>query len=382
VTQPGAEALVKELDSAGDLPAGFGPLLESVPREWFVPDRVWVDREPISRTQEPDRWLRAVYSDRSVVTQFDDGGVRWPEVGAIPTCSASAPSVVVGMLDALAVKPGDRVLEVGTGTGGNAALLAELAGDSGHVVTVEIDPTLAEQARARLEAKGYTTPRVHVVVGNATHGVTPDVEQDMFDRVIVTMSVHVGRIPYAWVAQTVPGGRIIVPVRADLASGPLVEFTVVGDGTATGRTLPMGVGFMESRSQRTADVPDVGMGWEHDADERVTTIAPSTLLQVPSPRWALAVALGSCRYDIEESTQERPYRRAWLCDPVSDSWASVVPAETVGSSRRYLVRQSGIRRLWDEAEAAFRWWQDQGKPFITEWEWTITPDRQSITPVS
>jgi protein-L-isoaspartate O-methyltransferase len=375
VTKPGAEALVKELDSAGDLPAGFGPLLESVPREWFIPDHVWADRHPISRTEEPDQWLRATYSDRSVVTQFDDGEVQWPEVGTIPTCSASAPSVVVGMLDALGIEPGDRVLEVGTGTGYNAALLAELAGPSGRVVTVEIDPTLAEQARARLEGRGYAPPRVRVVVGD---GVEHGAVDRVFDRVIVTMAVRIGRIPYAWVAQTMPGGRIIVPVRADLASGPLVEFTVHEDGTATGRTLPMGVGFMESRSQRTPDSPDDGMDWEQDADERITTIAPWTLLDVPSPRWALAVALGSCRYNIEESTEKRPYRLAWLRDPISGSWASVVPTGSSERSGEYLVRQSGIRRLWDEAEAAYRWWHDHGQPFITEWQWTITPDRQSI----
>lgn len=285
------------------------------------------------------------------------------------------------MLAALAVDPGDRVLEVGTGTGFNAALLAEQVGDAGRIVTAEIDPALAEQARARLEAKGYAPPRVRVVVGDASHGVELDVGHGVadrvFDRVIVTMSVHLGRIPYAWVAQTMPGGRIIVPVRADLASGPLVEFTVHEDGTATGRTLPMGVGFMESRSQRTPDVPDDGLDWEQDVARRVTTIAPWPLLEVPTPRWALAVALGSCRYDIEESTEERPYRLAWLRDPISGSWASVVPAGSEDSGE-YLVRQSGVRRLWDEAEAAFGWWEDSGRPFITEWEWTITSDRQSI----
>ncbi|WP_431874533.1 methyltransferase domain-containing protein [Amycolatopsis sacchari] len=373
MTKPGAQALVKELDSAGDLPAGFGPLLESVPREWFIPDRIWVNRKPISRAAEPERWLAAVYGNQSVVTQFDDGWTLWPEVGAIPTCSASAPSVVVGMLDALDVKPGDRVLELGTGTGYNAALLSKLVGDEGHVVTVEIDSALAEEAGRRLESRDFGAPRVRLVVDDAARGVEYAAP---FDRVIATMSVHLGRVPYSWVAQTKPGGKIVVPVRADLASGPLVEFTVNEDGTATGRTLPMGVGFMESRSQRTAEAPDDGLDLESGyADKRVTTIDPAKLLEVPSPRWALAVALGSCQYDIEEATPARPHKLTWLRDPLTDSWASVTPMDSPGE---YRVRQRGVRRLWDEAEAAYLWWVEKGQPFITAWEWLITPDRQSI----
>lgn len=354
--------LVRELDSAGDLPAGFGPLLRAVPRAMFIPDRIWVNREPIDRVAEPERWLRAVYSDDSVVTQFDDGRTAWPEVGRLPTCSASMPSVVVGMLAALRVRPGHRVLELGTGTGFHAALLAELVGHDGRVVTVEIDEGLAREARQRIEAAGFGD-RVRVVVGDAMRGA---VEEAPYDRVVATMSVHLGRVPYAWVEQTRPGGLIVTPVRADLASGPLVAFMVDVDGSATGRTLPMGVGFMESRTHRTADVPcEVDRA---GGGERITTVAPWPMLEVPSPRWALAVAIPSCRYDIE------PGRRAWLRDPVSGSWATVVP-HVDGT---FLVGQAGPRRLWDEAEAAYHWWQDGGEPFITDWQWTITPNCQSI----
>jgi protein-L-isoaspartate O-methyltransferase len=355
--------LIAELDAAGELPAGFGPLLRAAPRTMFLPDRVWVDREPIDRAAEPERWLRAVCSDESVVTQFDDGRTVWPDVGELPTCSASMPSVVVGMLAALRVRPGQRVLELGTGTGFNAALLAELVGETGQVVTMEIDEGLAREARQRLDVAGFGN-RVRVVVGDAARGVPGDAP---YDRIIATMSVHLGRVPSAWVEQTRPGGLILTPVRADLASGPLVVFAADGNGSATGRTLPMGVGFMESRTARTPEVTSGDVG-SVGGDERVSALAPWPLLEVPSPRWALAVAVPSCRYDVE------PGRRAWLRDPVSGSWATVAP----GDDGTYLVRQAGIRRLWDEAEAAYRWWQAHGEPFITDWQWTITPHRQSI----
>jgi hypothetical protein len=64
----------------------------------------------------------------------------------------------------------------------------------------------------------------------------------------------------------------------------------------------------------------------------------------------------------------------WLRDPVSGSWASVVP----DGDGRFLVRQQGIRRLWDQAESAYRWWIGQGQPVGPDWEWIITPDWQTI----
>jgi protein-L-isoaspartate(D-aspartate) O-methyltransferase len=229
--------------------------------------------------------MRAVYSNSAIVTQFDDGSTQWPKVGEIPTCSASMPSTVAGMLDHLDVKDGHSVLEIGTGTGFNAALLSALVGTSGNVTTVEIDQQVAEAARDRLT--GFD--RVRTVLGDATTGTF---ESAPFDRVISTASVHLGHVPYPWVQQTKPGGVIVTPVRADLTSGPLVRFIVNGDGTATGRMVPVGVQFMEVRSQRTAGTSDDNFDWKDDtADHRTTTIKPWLMFSDIVSRWALAVAL-------------------------------------------------------------------------------------------
>lgn len=364
MTGAGIEALVAELDSAGDLPAGFGPLLHAVPREWFVPERVWVNREPVDRAAQPESWWRAVYSDTVVVTQFDDGRTKWPETGQIPTCSASMPSAVVAMLDQLDVRPGQSVLEVGTGTGYNAALLAGLVGPTGRVTTAEIDPVLAAAARDRLSRRGFE--HVRVVAGDAAHGVA---EAGPFDRIVSTACVHLGRVPTAWVEQTRPGGVIVTPVRADLTSGPLVCFVVNEDGTATGRMAPRGVEFMELRSQRTLRTPDDDFDWTDDtADQETTTIRPWLMFSDIVSRWALGVAVPSCRYDMQEG------EFVWLRDPVSSSWASVVPL----GNGNFLVRQKGPRKLWTEAETAYRWWIDQGQPAGPDWIWTVTPQHQSI----
>ena len=89
-----------------------------------------------------------------------------------------------------------------------------------------------------------------------------------FDRIICTASVHLGRVPYAWIQQTKPAGVVLMPIRADLTSGPLVRFVVHQDGTATGRMVGMGVEFMEVRSQRTATTPDDQFDWHDETTDR------------------------------------------------------------------------------------------------------------------
>lgn len=218
-------------------------LLRRVPREAFVPDVVWVRRDdgwavPLRRADDPDRWLELVRSDDSIITQVDDGAT---ERGVWPTSSASAPSIVATMLEALDVEAGMKVLEIGTGTGYNAALLAELAGPQ-NVTSVEIDPGLAEQARAALARVGCD---VQVVTADGTHGHAANAP---YDRVIATAAVC--RLPYAWVRQTRPGGLILAPWGPTFhPDDPLVVLTTGEDGTAEGRfTCP--AWFMPMRDQR------------------------------------------------------------------------------------------------------------------------------------
>ncbi|MEU6942781.1 methyltransferase, partial [Streptomyces rubiginosohelvolus] len=103
--------------------------------------------EECSRELDRGGWLRHAYADTAVVTQVNDGaaagaaGERWA------SCSASAPSIVFRMLDMLDLRAGHRVLEIGTGTGWNAALVAHRLG-AGRVVSVEVDPVLAMRAEA------------------------------------------------------------------------------------------------------------------------------------------------------------------------------------------------------------------------------------------
>jgi protein-L-isoaspartate O-methyltransferase len=242
------ERLVAELDAADAVPRAWRAAFLAVPRHVFLPPQVWVDDEqgkpqPLSCHDDPDRWLTVAYRNVPILTQFDDGKTRWPDTsGELCTSSASKPDLALSMLAALDVRDGHTVLEIGTGTGYNAALLAARLG-APHVTTIEIDPVLATGARAALDASGFP---VTVLTSDGAQGHPAKAP---YARVIATAAVRVGELPYPWVAQTRPGGVIVTPMRTDFGgSVALVRLTVDAEGTATGR--PIGrVGFM-ARSPR------------------------------------------------------------------------------------------------------------------------------------
>jgi len=114
----------------------------------------------------------------------------------------SQPYIVAAMLEQLELRPQDRVLEVGTGTGYEAAILGELTAE---VWTIERQPELAETARSILQRLGYAN--VHVVQGDGSRGL-PD--QAPFDKILVAAAAP--RIPEMLIEQLADGGKMIVPV--------------------------------------------------------------------------------------------------------------------------------------------------------------------------
>ncbi|MEE4542048.1 methyltransferase domain-containing protein [Streptomyces sp. V4-01] len=164
------------------------------------------------------RGLSGAYADRPIATHV---------IGGELVSSSSQPSLMALMCEALRVADGHRVLEIGAGTGYNAALLAHRLGP-GAVTTVDLDAEITDAARAHLAAYGTPAARsVAVVTGDGALGV-PD--RAPYDRIMATCELPL--IPAAWLEQCRPGALLLAP----FATG-LVLLTVHGPGHAEGRFL-------------------------------------------------------------------------------------------------------------------------------------------------
>jgi protein-L-isoaspartate(D-aspartate) O-methyltransferase len=186
----------------------------------------------------PGRPLDEVYEDRPITIKTGEHGV--------PISSSSQPAIMAIMLQLLRARPGHRVLEVGTGTGYNAAMLASLVSPGGRVVTLDIDPELAAGARANLAGAGVTG--VEVVPGDGAEGWAPGAP---YDRVIVTAGAD-DLLP-AWRDQLVEEGRLVLPLA--LAGPGQMCVALVRRGALLASSGLCPCGFMPLRGEAAPAPP-------------------------------------------------------------------------------------------------------------------------------
>jgi protein-L-isoaspartate(D-aspartate) O-methyltransferase len=238
--------------------------------------------------------LAEAYADNPVYTKHDAAGAS--------ISAASQPWVVATMLEQLSAQPGQRVMEAGAGTGYNAALMAAIVGETGHVTTIDLDADLAEGARAHLAAAG--AGNVEVILGDGALGYPQGAP---YDRVIATVGAF--EVPDAWLDQLAPGGRLVVPLRLRGTNSRSIIFERDQDG------------WRSRGSQLAVFMPLRGIG---DDARRILTLTPEedVTLQVHKDQAvegpALARVLGTAR--CEEWTgvlfpPEVPYEwmELWLC---------------------------------------------------------------------
>ncbi|HEY7342472.1 MAG TPA: methyltransferase domain-containing protein [Ktedonobacterales bacterium] len=189
----------------------------------------------------PDAPLEAAYSDNAILTHEEDG---------VPISSASQPAIVAIMLQQLGIEPGMRVLEIGAGTGYNAALLAELAGPTGHVTTVDIGEEIAAEARAYLDAAGYG--RVRVIAADGAAGWPEDAP---YDRIELTVGAT--DITPAWYEQLAEGGLLTLPLWLGMSDAS-VAFRKRGEAFYSESLAPCG--FMRLRGAEKSAMQWVALG--------------------------------------------------------------------------------------------------------------------------
>jgi protein-L-isoaspartate(D-aspartate) O-methyltransferase len=191
------DELVRDLVGDGYVKsAAVEHAFRTVPRELFVP---------------PDR-QRAAYADTPLPIPLGQ--------------TISAPSMIAIMLEEADLRAGLKVLDVGTGSGYNAALLAAIVGAE-NVVSIERHPDLLEYARENLKAAGYA---VKLVAGDGSLGYAAEAP---YDRIVVTAGAP--RIAKSWITQTKIGGSIVVPIGRTTFSQTLIIATRTLDGKVSTR---------------------------------------------------------------------------------------------------------------------------------------------------
>jgi protein-L-isoaspartate(D-aspartate) O-methyltransferase len=203
-----------------------------VPRHKFIGnffDRSYVDNKQIWTLVSPTdpRWMSEIYANRPLTTSLDENNR--------PNVSSSQPDIMAKMLDSVKLRPGNRVLEIGTGTGYNAALLATIVGTE-NVVSIDINDSLLEVARERIEC----TVGSNVTVLHTDGRNLPDFLGG-FDAIIATGSHD--RVESSWIRALVEGGRILFNWNKSLTT-VFLEAQKSGSGLI-GNVAPYGGEFMQ-----------------------------------------------------------------------------------------------------------------------------------------
>ncbi|MGP3981429.1 ATP-grasp peptide maturase system methyltransferase [Streptomyces sp. KR80] len=343
------EALAKALAENGALtdPA-WRAAVETVPRHRFVPGFYLPDDErdgqgltvwqPVTATLNYGRWLAAAYSDATLITQFDGEEPNWEAPaarhGGAPTSSSTLPSLVVRMWADADVQEGQTVLEIGTGTGYSTALACERL-DSASVTSIEVDPHRLDQAGSALYGLGYTPT---LAVADGVYGYWPEAH---FDRIVAACSFRA--VPSALLAQSRPGGKILLTLSGWLYGYARVLLTVAEDGTAEGPLLGGTVSFM---SARTHAAPAFGnpTHWAAGLPEkaRMARHSPERITAATEEAFHLRFLAQSAVPDAQMTTVGEVVH---LVDVVTGSAATLTP-----DGDGWQVREGGPVRLWERIE--------------------------------
>jgi len=321
------------------LAAAFG----AVPREVFVADGFRTMDGRWLTAADPD-FLVEVYRNDALVTKVDDG---------VPVSSSSQPSLMAIMIDALDVRPGMRVLEIGAGTGYNAALLAALGA---QVTSVDVQPDVVERARRALACAGVTG--VTVVLADGYAGFPSGAP---YDRIIVTVGVT-GASP-AWFDELGPEGYGLAPVF-HAGGHPILRLHREPGGPPRGRGV-CGAGFMTAAGPLGARYP-----WAHPEPLRSGAL-PAPTLRRPG-RWYpplelrryhdLSVAAGAWNSRVTHGGILGEEDVDWvLLDETGAGGAGIARNGAI------LAVGSTAGRYADQAAAVLDRWEWSGAPEVADW---------------
>lgn len=204
----------------------------TIPRHLFIrrlrsPDGSWRNLDRLNHTDDD---LRTIYADQAIMIHD-------------PPSSSSQPWLMARMLHHLDVKPGMRVLEIGTGTGFNAGLLAVGTGDPALVHSIDIQPDLVDEAHEHLRDAGVHGVRLRA--GDAAAGWPAAAP---FDRIIATAGCP--DIAPAWIGQLTEGGILMLPLSIPGVGDPVLQLTKHSGAFTGGFVTPSGFMSLQGSLRR------------------------------------------------------------------------------------------------------------------------------------
>ncbi|MFE4333284.1 protein-L-isoaspartate O-methyltransferase [Streptomyces sp. NPDC056831] len=354
-------AMVAQLEETGAL--GPGPVRDAL---LVLPREVLMRQAYVRRSapgEEPSRWdlldwaaaqdrpelLGLLYGGASVLVQHDGEPLLSRARGSRSGSSITSMSTVMGLtaelLEELDLRPGQRVLDVGTGAGVTAAVACQVCGDQG-VVTLDRDRHLTDAAAARLEDLGF---RPLVVCGSGDEGFPA---RAPFDRVFVSYTVE--RVPTALIEQLAPGGRLLAHVTTASPSWPALA---VVERTADGR--------LQADLRAVEFAHRAGHGMERifldkEFRQRIAT-EPGTWTQrsmLPPPSGTDRGFWLAADHLLGGLVRDFSAEHLAIGAPGCGSWLRVSP---VGRSR-WNVTTYGPRDVWKELQDLAALWRTAGSP--------------------
>jgi protein-L-isoaspartate(D-aspartate) O-methyltransferase len=203
-----------------------------------------------------------VYIDDAIPIKYDDEGHV--------VSSSSQPSMMLLMLEQLDLKPGLNVLEIGTGTGYNAAIIQYLVGQKGKVTSVEFDPIIARQANDNLLRARYSS--VLVVTDDGAAGYAP---RAAYDRIICTAGIW--DVPSVWIRQLKTDGLIVTPIALDGAQVSATFQRIGHETLESSDNIPCGFVLMQGAGASPAQYRKVGSTALTLAGERISQMDTTAL---------------------------------------------------------------------------------------------------------
>jgi len=361
------EVLVEELKVQGITSQQVLQAFARVPRHSFV--QAYYERQAEQDTwvqkvaTDTEEWYQRIYSNRSFVTLVDPVGRSMS--------SSSQPCAMAQMLSVLDVHPGQRILEIGTGTGYNAAMLACLTGDPSLVITIDIEARITEQAQKALSATGYGA--ITVLTGDRREGYAPGAP---YDRIIATASTPT--VPVSWKEQLSHEGILVAVLQPGIAMGGGVLQAIKHEEHLLGQLL-YEVTFMplhdEQFEQLPSRVPHINM---HIPVMEIFSFADHLfdpkVIWTPSFQFFLYATYPKLQIvEQQREPSDRHIYTLFFDEKEPDNYISFFKDQ---DTHKVEMRGKKARALWTQLIRAYTLWNNVGQPAITTYHFEMDREEQ------